>query len=197
MTDRKGVVMTQTPPQATPSLAAPAARVGVRQLSRGPVLGRPGRGSRSRPHQRDARGVAAPRRRGHARVCRARHQVHDRRPDAYRVRVPLRQPAGAGRNRAAARPGGRLHAAVDHVRGRVRGLAVPRRALRQDTAGDHRRDPGLLAHDRELRPAVLPPRPREGRRRKSHPLCRGVRQRLEDREPRRRSRRPGSCTRST
>ena len=190
--------MTQTPPQAPPPLSRlPLFELGFVNIPRGPVLGRRRRGSRSRPHQRDARGVAETRGRGPARVCRARHQVHDRRPDAFRVRVPLRQPARAGRNRAAARPAGRVHAAVDHVRGRVRGLAVPRRALRQDTAGDHRREPGLLADDRELRPAVLPPRPREGRRRTSHPLCRGVRQRLDDREPRATSRRRGSCTRST
>ena len=110
----------------------------------------------------------------------------------------------ADRNRASpARPSWRstsrrVHAAVDHVPGRVRGLAGPRRALRQDADGHHDRDAGLLADDRELRPAVQPPRPREGRRRTSQrasPRSSATSGTTENIG--RRSRRPGSCTRST
>ena len=56
--------------------------------------------------------------------------------------------------------------------------------LAKTLRGRHRRDQGFLADDRKLRPAVLPPRPREGRRCASRPLRHGVRQRLDDREAR-------------
>ena len=177
--------MTETPPKTPPPLPRLPLLEWVRQLSRDPVLGRPGRGSRSRPCQRDAGELAGARGRRVPRVCRALPQVHDRRPDAFAVPVPLRQPLAPGgqpRWRSTKQTSSRC-------RGPPTGTCTRTRRTSSSPLPRHCRTP--------------PPRPRlsgptiasfglpyyllvleKVDRCTSRPLRDGVRQRLEDREAR-------------
>ena len=111
------------------------------------------------------------------------------------ARRPGRQAALATSD---ARRGRRVHAAVDHVRGRVQGLAGPRQAASPTTLKDadvatQSFWPTIATFGMPYNLLVLAKVDDEASRRARG----GVRRRLDDRGAGRASRQPGSCTRST